>query len=73
MSNENPQTTDEIQEKTENNDINSVFVEGADLKADKLQDSTRLATLINDTLEKQIAVLKLNQMDQDDLRTVVQL
>ena len=73
MSDQNPQQTDRNQEKTETRDINSVFVEGADLNDNKLQDSVRLNTLITKTLEKQVEVLKLNQMDQDDLRTVVQL
>jgi len=63
--------------KTRNNieitDINTVFVEGADFKSEKLEDSQDVNRLIENTLEQQAEILKLNQMDQEELRTVVQL
>lgn len=61
------------QKAVEIKNIYTIFVDGADFTTDKLEDNGDVNKLIEDTLEKQIAVLKLNQMDQDELRTLVQL
>ncbi len=59
--------------KTEDHNIESIFIEGADFTSEKLNESEDVNTLIERTLEQQMEVLRLNQLDQDELRTVVQL
>ena len=59
--------------KTEDKNIKSIFVEGADFTSEKLNETEDVNTLIERTLEQQMEVLRLNQLDQDELRTLVQL
>ena len=66
-------SAEKTQNSFENTDINDVFVEGADFKSEKLKDTKAITQLIEDTLVQQVEILKLNQMDQEELRTVVQL
>lgn len=66
-------STKKTQDSFETTDINDVFVEGADFKSEKLKDTQAINRLIEDTLVQQVEILKLNQMDQEELRTVVQL
>lgn len=66
-------STEKTQNSFETTDINDVFVEGADFKSGKLEDTKAINRLIEDTLVQQVEILKLNQMDQEELRTVVQL
>jgi len=61
-------------ENNENLDINVIFVKDAELNSDKLpDDDVEVNELIDKTLEKQAELLKLNRMDQEELRMVVQL
>lgn len=57
-----------------NLDTSIIFVKDAKLSSDKLaDDNAEVNELIDKTLEKQSEVLSLNRMDQEELRTVVQL
>lgn len=54
--------------------INQILVKDAKLAAVKLNEtSVAVTTLINETKQKQVEVLKLKEVDQERLRMVVQL
>ena len=58
----------------DNLDITAIFVKDVELNSDKLPDDNKeVNELIDKTLEKQAELLKLNRLDQNDLRMVVQL
>jgi hypothetical protein len=50
-----------------------ILVKGAKLMGRKLSASPRIISLIDETKRKQIEILKLKEVDQERLRTVVQL
>jgi len=61
-------------ENAENLDITTIFVKDAVLNSDKLpDDNVEVNELIDKTIEKQEEILKLNKMDREELRMVVQL
>ncbi len=61
-------------ENDENLDINDIFIKDAQLNSDKLpEDNEEVNNLIDKTIERQVEILKLNKMDQEELRMVVQL
>jgi len=63
-----------VPENNDNLDISVIFIKDAELSSDKLDDNNdEVNALINDTLEKQSKLLNLRKIDQEELRTVVQL
>ena len=61
-------------ENNDNLDISAIFIKDAELKSDKLDDNNdEVNELIDNTLEKQSKLLNLSKIDQEELRTVVQL
>lgn len=51
----------------------SVLVQGADIKAFKLKNTPAVKKAIELTMQKQVEVLKLKDVDQDRLKMVVKL
>jgi hypothetical protein len=61
-------------ENNDNLDISEIFIKDAKFSSDKLDDDdNEVNELIDNTLKKQSRLLNLNKMDQEELRTVVQL
>ncbi|MFY0602598.1 MAG: hypothetical protein JXQ93_01515 [Flavobacteriaceae bacterium] len=53
--------------------IEAILIKDAKLNPHELPQSEDINNIINETLEKQQEVLKLNKIDQDELRMIVQL
>ncbi|WP_108425079.1 hypothetical protein [Flagellimonas amoyensis] len=62
-----------VQKDPRGGTVVSIFVEGADFKSTKLKETKHVSGLIEHTIEQQKEVLRLNQMNQEELRTIVQL
>ena len=53
--------------------LSQILIKGAKLQVEKLNVNPSIAKLIDDTRKKQEEVLKLKEINQENLRMVVQL
>ncbi len=53
--------------------LSQILIKGAKLQVEKLSVNTSISKLIDDTRKKQEEVLKLKEINQENLRMVVQL